>query len=113
MSTFDYLIERGIIEIEAMTYIRGRSIANAYMIIDESQNCSEHELKTILTRVGENTKIVLTGDVEQIDALHLDSVSNGLAVCVEKFKDVEIAGHLTLQKGVRSLLATTASEILG
>lgn len=113
MSTFDYLIERGIIEIEAMTYIRGRSIANAFMLIDESQNMSEHELKTILTRVGENTKIVLTGDVEQIDALHLDSVSNGLAVCVEKFKDVAIAGHLTLQKGVRSELATISSEILG
>lgn len=113
MSTFDYLIERGIIEIEAMTYIRGRSIANAFMLIDESQNMSEHELKTILTRVGENTKIVLTGDVEQIDALHLDSVSNGLAVCVEKFRDVELAGHLTLQKGVRSELATISSEILG
>lgn len=113
MSTFDYLIERGIIEIEAMTYIRGRSIANAFMLIDESQNMSEHELKTILTRVGENTKIVLTGDVEQIDALHLDSVSNGLAVCVEKFKDVPIAGHLTLQRGVRSELATISSEILG
>lgn len=107
----DYFAQ-GIIEIEAMTFIRGRSIANAFMIIDESQNLTVHELKTILTRVGEGTKIVLTGDVEQIDHMYIDSVSNGLTVAVERFKDQPIAGHVTLVKGERSELATIASQIL-
>lgn len=111
-STFDLLVEQGIIEIEAMTYIRGRSIANAYMLIDEVQNITPHELKTILTRVGENTKIVLNGDIEQIDNLFVDSLNNGLTVAVEKFKDIDIAGHLILRKGERSALATLSSEIL-
>ena len=83
------------------------------IIAHNCQNITEHELKTILTRAGENTKIVLTGDVEQIDALHLDSVSNGLAVAVQKFRDIDIAGHVTMVQGVRSKLATISSEILG
>ncbi len=107
-----HYFDEGIIEIEALTFIRGRSIPNAYMIIDEAQNLSVHELKTILTRAGEGTKIVLTGDIEQIDCMHLDSVSNGLSTCIEKFKGEEISGHVTLQKGERSLLASMAAKIL-
>jgi PhoH-like ATPase len=104
--------EKGLIEIEAITFIRGRSIPNAFMIIDEAQNLSMHELKTIVTRVGDNTKIVLTGDVEQIDNVHVDAYSNGLSYAVEKFKEYAIAGHVTLLKGERSELATIASKIL-
>jgi len=107
----DYF-DNGIIEIEAMTFIRGRSIANAFMIIDEAQNLNLHELKTILTRVGENTKIVLTGDIEQIDNMYVDSVSNGLTIAVDRFKDETISGHVTLIKGERSAFATLASTIL-
>ena len=104
--------ERGIIEIEALTYIRGRSIANAFIIIDEAQNLSVHELKTIITRVGENTKIVLTGDIEQIDTVYLDATSNGLSYAVEKFKEHDLAGHISLQKGERSKVATLAAKVL-
>jgi PhoH-like ATPase len=111
-STLQAFFDDGIIEVEAITYLRGRSIANAYIIIDEAQNLTQHELKTIITRVGENTKIVLTGDVEQIDTIYLDSVSNGLTIAVEKFRPYEISGHITLVKGERSELATLASEVL-
>lgn len=102
----------GIIEVQALTFIRGRSIANAFIIIDEAQNTSLHEIKTILTRVGENTKIVLCGDVEQIDNTYIDAVSNGLSIVIERFKNEKIAAHVTFTKGERSLLATLASEIL-
>jgi PhoH-like ATPase len=105
-------IEQGTIEIEAMTYIRGRSIANAFLIVDEAQNLTAHELKTIITRVGHGTKLVLTGDVQQIDNSYVDSVSNGLTHAVEKFKQHKLAGHITLTKGERSELATLAAEIL-
>lgn len=104
--------ERGLIEIEAITFIRGRSIPNAFIVIDEAQNLSMHELKTIITRVGDGTKIVLTGDIEQIDNAHVDVFTNGLTYAVEKFKDHAIAGHVTLLKGERSELATLASKIL-
>jgi len=111
-STLNYYFDRGIIEVEAMAYIRGRSISNAYMIIDEAQNLSMHELKTIITRAGEGTKIVLTGDIEQIDNQSVDLISNGLSVAVEKFKEHEIAGHITLLSGERSELASLAASIL-
>ncbi len=104
--------ESGLIEIEAITYIRGRSIPNAFIIIDEAQNLSVHELKTLITRVGEGTKIVLTGDIQQIDNVHVDVYTNGLTYAVERFKDHAVAGHVTLLKGERSLLATLASQIL-
>jgi PhoH-like ATPase len=104
--------ERGLIEIEAITFIRGRSIPNAFIVIDEAQNLSMHELKTIITRVGDGTKIVLTGDIEQIDNVHVDVFTNGLSYAVEKFKEYSIAGHVTLIKGERSELATLASKIL-
>ena len=108
----DMYAEKGIIEIEALTYIRGRSIANAFIIIDEAQNLSVHELKTIITRVGEGTKIVLTGDIEQIDTVYLDATSNGLSYAVEKFKEHDLAGHVSLQKGERSKVATLAAKVL-
>lgn len=106
------LFENKKIEIEAITYIRGRSIPNSFIIIDEAQNLTIHQLKTIITRSGENTKIVLCGDIFQIDASHMDAVSNGLSYVVEAFKDEEMAGHVTLIKGERSALATRAAELL-
>jgi len=105
-------IDNGTIQKEALTYIRGRSIPNSLILIDECQNLSKEEVKTILTRAGTNTKIVLTGDIEQIDNSYLDATNNGLTYIVEKFKDSELAGHITFMKGERSLLATKASEIL-
>jgi PhoH-like ATPase len=110
--TLDSYISQGIIEIEALTYIRGRSIPNAFIIIDEAQNLTIHELKTIITRVGEGTKIVLTGDIEQIDNVYVDEVSNGLTYAVEKFKEYDLSGHVTLIKGERSRVATLAAKIL-
>ena len=104
--------ERGELEIEAISYIRGRSIPNTYLIVDETQNLSIHELKTIITRVGEGTKVVLTGDIDQIDTPHVDVFTNGLTYAIERFKDQPIAGHITLLKGERSALATIASQIL-
>ena len=104
--------EQGIIEIEALTYIRGRSISDAFIIIDESQNLTARELKTIITRVGHNTKIVLTGDIEQIDNIYVDETSNGLTYAIEKFKPHGIHGHITLDKGERSEVATLAAKIL-
>jgi len=105
-------VERGKIQIEALTYIRGRSINNAFIVIDEAQNLTAHEVKTILTRVGENTKIVLTGDIEQIDNIYTNETSNGLTYAVEKFKSHDISGHITFLKGERSRLATISSKIL-
>lgn len=110
--TLDIYMQKGTIEIEALTYIRGRSIANAFIIIDEAQNLTTHELKTIITRVGEGTKIVLTGDVEQIDNVYIDATTNGLTHAVEKFKDFELASHITLHKGERSRVATFAAQNL-
>ena len=98
-STLEMYMEKGIIEMEALTYIRGRSIANSFIIIDEAQNLSRHEVKTILTRAGEGTKIVLTGDVEQIDNIYINETSTGLVHAVERLKKFDIAGHITAQKG--------------
>ena len=111
-TTLEMYMSDGTIEVEALTYIRGRSIANAFIIVDEAQNLTKHELKTIITRVGEGTKIVLTGDIEQIDNMYIDETSNGLTYAVEKFKKHDIAGHVTLQKGERSKVATLASKVL-
>jgi PhoH-like ATPase len=110
--TLDMYLEKGTIEIEAITYIRGRSIGKAFIIIDEAQILTTHELKTIITRVGEGTKIVLTGDVEQIDNVYIDATTNGLTHAVEKFKDFELAAHVTLLKGERSRVATFAAQNL-
>ena len=109
---YEDLASEGLLKIEALTYIRGRSIPDQYMIIDEAQNLSKHEVKTIISRAGEGTKIVLTGDPDQIDNPKLDSVNNGLTYVIEKFKDQKIAAHVHLSKGERSELANIASEIL-
>ena len=111
-SNIDHYFDDKTIEIEALTYIRGRSISKAYIIIDEAQNLTIHELKTIITRVGEGSKIVLTGDIEQIDNVYIDSTTNGLSYAVEKFKTYDLSGHVTLQKGERSKIATLAAKIL-
>ena len=106
------LIDMGRLAIEPLTYIRGRSIPFQYIIVDEAQNLTPHEIKTIITRAGEGTKIVLTGDPYQIDHPYIDSTSNGLSYCVERFKDHAIAAHITLNKGERSGLAELAANIL-
>jgi len=100
------------VEVEALTYIRGRSIAKQFIIVDEAQNLSRHEMKTIVSRVGEGSKIVLIGDPEQIDNPYLDYSSNGLSYVVEKFKDQAPAGHVNLIKGERSPLAQLAADLL-
>lgn len=105
-------MEKGNIEIEALTYIRGRTINDAFIILDEAQNLNPHELKTVITRVGENSKIVLTGDIEQIDNPYLNEVTNGLTYVVEKFRNEEISGHVTMMKGERSRIATLATKLL-
>jgi len=110
--TLDMYMDEGKIEVEAMTFIRGRSISNAFIIIDEAQNMTKHEIKTVLTRVGEGTKIVLTGDIEQIDNVYLDETSNGLTYVIDRFKDQACAGHITLVKGERSKIATLAARLL-
>jgi PhoH-like ATPase len=106
------LIERRLIEIEALTYIRGRSLPNQFIIIDEAQNLSPHEVKTIVSRAGTGTKVVLTGDPYQIDSPYLDSNSNGLTFLVEAFKGQKLFGHVMLEKSERSQLAELAAELL-
>ena len=106
------LMAMGLLDIEPLTYIRGRSIPKQYMIVDEAQNLSPHEIKTIVTRVGEGTKIILTGDPYQIDNPYVDSSSNGLTYLVEKFRGEKIAAHVTLTKGERSELAELAANLL-
>ena len=104
--------KKGRIEMEAITYIRGRSIPNAIILIDEAQNLTKEEVKTVLTRAGENTKIILTGDLDQIDSNFLDATSNGLVHVIERFRDSGLAGHVSFVQGERSRLATLAAEIL-
>lgn len=106
------LINLGLLELGSLEHLRGRSLPNQFIIIDEAQNCSPHALKTIITRVGEGSKIVLLGDISQIDTPYLDARSNGLSIIVEAFKDQTIAGHIILKKSERSKLAEIASEIL-
>jgi PhoH-like ATPase len=106
------LFELGFIEVEPLTYIRGRSLPNVFMIVDEAQNLTPHEVKTIITRAGEGTKIILTGDPYQIDNPYIDAESNGLTTVVERFRQHGIAGHITLSKGERSELAELATTVL-
>jgi PhoH-like ATPase len=110
--SYKELVDIGVMEIEPLTYIRGRSIPRQYMIVDEAQNLTPHEVKTILTRAGEGTKIVLTGDPYQIDNPYVDASSNGLTYVVERFRGSQIAGHITLTKGERSELAELAANLL-
>lgn len=106
------LIDLGLMEIEPLTYIRGRSIPHQYLIVDEAQNLTPHEIKTIITRAGEGTKVVLTGDPYQIDNPYIDASSNGLTYAVERLKGQDISGHMTLTKGERSPLAELAANLL-
>lgn len=106
------LMGLGSIQVEALTYIRGRSIPGQFIIVDEAQNLTRHEVKTIVSRVGEGSKIILMGDPEQIDHPYLDSASNGLTFLVERFKEQGIGGHITLEKGERSKLAQAAADLL-
>jgi len=106
------LVSAGIIQIEPLTYIRGRSLPHQYLIVDEAQNLTPHEVKTVITRCGADTKIVLTGDPYQIDNPYVDAASNGLTIVAERFREESIAGHVTLLKGERSELAERATELL-
>jgi PhoH-like ATPase len=108
----DDFVARGLIEMETLTYIRGRSIPNQFILCDEAQNLSPNMIKALITRVGEGTKIVLTGDPEQIDHPYLDSSSNGLTYLVEKLKGERISGHVTLTKGERSAVAELGAKLL-
>ncbi len=106
------LIKDQVVELEALTYIRGRSIPRQYVIIDEAQNLTPHEVKTIISRAGENTKMVFTGDPQQIDNPYLDSSSNGLSYAVERLKGHGIYGHVTLTRSERSPLSAIAADLL-
>ncbi|HCM15611.1 MAG TPA: phosphate starvation-inducible protein PhoH [Candidatus Cloacimonas sp.] len=109
-ATIEDYMDYGFLELEPLTYIRGRSLPDQFIIIDEAQNLSPHEMKTIITRAGQNTKVVLTGDPYQIDIPYLDAISNGLSVAVEKLKGEAMVGHMTLEKGERSALADLAAK---
>jgi PhoH-like ATPase len=98
--------------ITPLAYIRGRSLSNICFIVDEAQNLTPHEVKTIITRAGENTKIIFTGDIYQIDTPYLDSQSNGLSYLIDRIKDHELYAHITLEKGERSELANLANDLL-
>jgi len=106
------VIASGLLEVEPLTYIRGRSLPHQFLVIDEAQNLTHHEVKTIITRAGEGTKIVLTGDPYQIDNPFLDSATSGLTIAVERFKGQDVAGHVTLVQGERSELAELGSDLL-
>lgn len=108
----DEVMEAGLIDIEPINYIRGRSLHGKFVIIDEAQNFGQHEIKTIVTRAGNKTKMVLTGDLSQVDNPKLDARSNGLAHVIKKFKGQEIFGHIVLQKSERSLLGGLAADLL-
>ena len=106
------MVEKEKLVISPLAYIRGRSLSNIFYIVDEAQNLTPHEVKTIITRAGENTKIVFTGDVYQIDTPYLDSQSNGLSYLIDRLKDQPLYAHITLEKGERSELANLANELL-
>ncbi len=108
----DHLLETNVLELEALTYIRGRSISKQFIIIDEAQNLTPHEVKTVISRAGEGSKIVLTGDPCQIDNPYLDASSNGLTYVAERLKEIHLHGHVTLRQSERSELAATAAENL-
>lgn len=110
--TLRWVTESKKLEMEAVTYIRGRSLPRMYIIIDEAQNLTPHEVKTIISRAGKDTKVVLTGDPTQIDNPYLDKNSNGLTYTVGKFKEQKLSGHIFMEKTERSELAALAAEVL-
>lgn len=105
-------LENGNIEISPISYIRGRTLAHRFVIIDDVQNLTPHEVKTIITRMGAGSKVVLTGDLEQIDNRYLDGVSNGLAYTIGRWRGNELFGHIAMKKGERSVLAETAAKLM-
>ena len=112
LSYFTMMIDKGDIEVAPIPYIRGRTFNNSFVIVDEAQNATIHELKTIITRIGNGSKIVLLGDIDQIDTPYIDRQSSGLSIVIDKFKKSPLAAHINLSKGQRSDLASTASTIL-
>ncbi|MBK7580378.1 MAG: PhoH family protein [Myxococcales bacterium] len=112
MRGFEELMDSGQLQVEPLTYIRGRSLPQQYVIVDEAQNLTPHEVKTVITRCGEGTKIVLTGDPYQIDNPYVDSATNGLSVAVDRLRGENITGHMLLSKGERSELANIAANKL-
>jgi PhoH-like ATPase len=106
------LLAAGTIQVEALTYIRGRSLPSQYLIVDEAQNLTPHQVKTVITRAGANTKVILTGDPYQIDNPYVDAASNGLSTVAQRFQDEQISAHITLTKGERSELAERATQLL-
>tara|TARA_Y100000310_G_C20681063_1_gene815959 strand:+ start:1767 stop:3077 length:1311 start_codon:yes stop_codon:yes gene_type:complete len=109
---FDMMCQNGEIEIAPLAYMRGRTFNDSFVVVDEAQNASIHELKTIITRIGKDSKIVLLGDTDQVDTPYIDSFSNGLTITVERFKEEVLSGHIHLHKGQRSKIASIASKIL-
>ncbi len=109
---FEAMKDKGQIEVAPLAFIRGRSFNDSFVIVDEAQNATVHELKTLITRVGRNSKIVLLGDTDQIDTPYIDKVSNGLSIIVDRFKKANLAAHVHIPHGQRSNLATLASNIL-
>jgi PhoH-like ATPase len=109
---YQWLIDSGLIEIEAMTFIRGRSIGHAFMIVDEAQNMTPHEAKTVITRIGEGSKLVLIGDLDQVDTPYLDGKSNGLIHTHERMKGHTITANVRLVHGVRSALSELAAQAM-
>ena len=112
VSKFKDMVTRGEIEVAPIPYIRGRTFNNCFVIVDEAQNATIHELKTIITRMGTGSKIVLLGDIDQIDTPYIDRQSSGLSIVIDKFKKSSLAAHVNLSKGQRSGLATEAGLIL-
>jgi PhoH-like ATPase len=112
LSYFETMMNRGTIEIAPLSYMRGRTFSNTFLIFDEAQNATIHEIKTVVTRMGENSKIVLLGDTDQIDTPYIDSLSNGLTVISEKFKNETVSAHVKLKKGERSYLSAVAAKII-
>ena len=112
MTYFNCMMQKGQIDIAPLSYIRGRTFNDSFVIVDEAQNATIHELKTVITRIGNGSKIVLLGDTDQVDTPYIDSKSNGLSIIVEKFKDSPLAGHIRLSRGQRSDIATLATKIL-
>lgn len=112
LSYFDLMMEKGIIDVAPLSYIRGRSFNDSIIIVDEAQNATVHELKTVITRTGKNSKIILLGDIEQIDLPYVNKYSNGLTIIIEKLKDTNLTGHINFTKGYRSELANLVAEKL-
>lgn len=112
LKPYERLLKSGLVEIEALAFIRGRSIARRFFILDEAQQLTPHEVKTVITRISEGSKIVLIGDPAQIDNPYVDSRSNGLVYCHNRMKGQSIAAHVKLTKGERSRLAELAADLL-